>query len=774
MVPDELKVKLPEMSAEIANLLPKASAQSKHQLEILQELITQAELLSTEYDVCVANPPYMNAKYLNSLTKKYLAKYYKAVKSDLFSSFIIRCLNMTKENGQLGFMSPFVWMFISSYEKLRLHLIDKKYISSLIQLEYSGFEGATVPICTFTLVNTHDHDSEGSFIRLSDFKGAANQAPKALEAIKNTGCGWFYTASGSDFKKIPGAPIAYWASPIDCSSFHSLPRLGELGVTRKGMVTARNEVYVREWHEISQTKSNLSASSRVEAKNSQAKWFPYLKGGKFRKWYGNFEHVVDWENDGYRLRNTKHPTEDRIWATNFNLDFIFSESITWTTTSSSHFGVRFVPRGSIFDAKGSSAFVEDTDRIGLLSFLASSLVKHFLGFLNPTIEFQPGDLANLPINKSIIRTDTAKELAELAIQISKEDWDSYERSWDFKLSPLLISKSVTIKSNYENWIEKNRNAISELQKVEEENNRLYIESYGLSNELSLIVPKEQLTLTINPDYRYGGKLTKEEQRTRFRQDTMTEFISYAIGCMMGRYSLDKPGLIMASAGETLEDYLSRVDTPWEELQFEPDDDGIVPVLEDTYFGDDCYHRLEEFLRVTFTADTLAENLQFLASHFKPKKNETPESTLRRYLSNDFFKDHMKTYKKRPIYWMVSSGKEKAFQALIYMHRYTPSTLSRLRTTYVRELQNKLHSERDNTEQAELEATTPAEKKQLNTRLNKLDKQMEELRRFDEKLRHLADKQIPIDLDDGVKHNYGLFGDLLAEVKAITGKAPAKV
>ena len=347
----------------------------------------------------------------------------------------------------------------------------------------------------------------------------------------------------------------------------------------------------------------------------------------------------------------------------------------------------------------------------------------------------------------------------------RDDWDAYERSWDFQSLPLLTASSdptPTLESSYTAWITQNRDTIAEMKRLEEENNRLFIDAYGLADELTPDVPIEQITLTVNPAYRYGGKLTEEEQWTRFRQDTMQELVSYAIGCMMGRYSLDAPGLIYAHSGNEGFDP-SRYPT------FPADDDGIVPLTDTEWFDDDAANRLVEFISVAWDAGHLEDNLTFLADNLSPKKNESSRETIRRYLCDSFFKDHLQTYKKRPIYWLFSSGKQKAFQCLVYLHRYNEGTLARMRMEYVVPLQGKMAARIDKLADDIQSASSGAQAKRLQKEQDKLTKQLDELRRYDEKLRHYADLRISLDLDDGVKVNYGKFGDLLAEVKAVTGK-----
>jgi len=587
---------------------------------------------------------------------------------------------------------------------------------------------------------------------------------------------YFYRASAVDFMKIPGSPVAYWVSPGALTAFMDGTPLDNLAPTRKGMVTAQNSVYVRDWHEVSLDKTGLDVcQSRIEAKSSRKKWFSYLKGGGFRRWYGNKFDLVNWENDGQLLQSTKHPTEDRIWATNFNLDYIFKPNINWGAVTSSSFSARASKGGELFDAGGSACFSKSDNHFhGILAFLNSRVTGSLLETLNPTLNFQAGNLASLPLIEIISSEAVCKNAVE-CIDISRSDWDAIETSWDFIGLTLLSSEyqqtrlKLTCHNARTDW----REATLSMQRLEEENNRLFIEAYGLQDELTPDVPLEEITLTCNPHYRYGGNRSEEQLETLLQCDTLKELVSYAIGCMMGRYSLDKAGLILASQGETLQDYLRQIPVP----RFTPDDDAILPLTDQEWFADDATNRFREFVRVVWGDEPLQQNLDFIAESLclhaiKPPSTrsggESALDTIRRYLSTQFFKDHLRTYKKRPIYWLFSSGKHKAFECLVYLHRYHEGTLARMRTEYVIPLSAKLNSYAEKLEQDKDASTSAAEIKRISNELATLHKQQAELAQFDEKLRHFADQRISLDLDDGVKVNYGKFGDLLAEVKAVTG------
>lgn len=713
----------------------------------LLPLVQQGQVLAMQFDAVVANPPYMGSKYLTPVLKSYLKDDYKGFEKDLFSAFMIRDLMLTKPAGQLGFMSPFVWMFISSYEELREHFIESATLTSLIQLEYSGFEGAVVPICTFTLAKQHLANFVGSYVRLSEFRGADQQSIKTLEAIQNPNCDWHFEARPDDFKAIPGSPIAYWATPNVRNAFGNGEPLSAVAEPRLGMATGNNDIYLRLWFEVNTSKCGYDVPDRATAKCSGKKWFPYNKGGSFRRWFGNNEYLVNWENDGHLLQTTMHPSGERTWAHNFNLEYIFRPGVTWTATSSSYFAVRKSAVGFLFDVKGSMAFPNDGFDDLVLGFLASSLTQHFMRFLNPTIEFQPGNIASLPFWKESIENhrNSIESVVRECVEIAKTDWNAYEFSWDFRGLPWLGGSSTTC-SAWQTWAELVGSGVKRMHTLEKENNQLFISAYGLQDELSPEVPESQITL---------ARADREKDCQRL--------ISYAIGCMMGRYSLDEPGLIYAHAGNVGFE-------PGRYATFPADADGIIPITDALWFADDAPSRIREFLLAVWGAETLDENMAWLAESLGKKPSETPDETIRRYIADKFFKDHLQTYKKRPIYWLFSSGKQGAFQALVYLHRYNESTLARMRSEYVVPLTSKIQSRIEMLVEDAEAANSTASRNKLNKEITGLQKKYVELLAFDEKLRHYADMRIKLDLDDGVKVNYGKFGDLLTDVKAITGRA----
>ena len=722
--------------------------------------LRQVEYLSPRYHVVIANPPYMGSKGMNGELKVWLKENYLNVKSDLFSAFILRNTELTLPNGQLGFMSPFVWMFISSYEKLRDLLINQKTITSLVQLEYSGFDGATVPICTFTLENTHHPDFNGGYVRLADFRGADNQAPKTLEAINNPNCGWFYRATATDFQKIPGSPIAYWASSNQRHAFEKLPPLGSWCSVKQGLITANTDLFLKFWHEVSIEKVGFNYKDLNSTFHGAHKWFPYNKGGSFRRWFGNAEFLVNWENNGKDIRNFTDET-GYIRSRVQNENYYLKKGVTWTFISSSNFGVRLMPSGFLFDVAGSSAFPEQNSPEKVTTFLGSCVTPVLLQLMNPTLNFNIGDIASLPIDPQVLATIPDHIPASL-IALSKTDWNAYETSWDFTNLPLLTPehRQTTLAETYAHLRNYWSGMTGEMQRLEQENNRIFIDAYGLQDELTAEVPLNEITLTCNPHYRYAGNKSEEELETLLLADTMREFISYAVGCMFGRYALEEPGLILANQGDGMNEYLSRVPGP----AYAPDADNVIPVLDGDWFVDDIVGRFRDFLRQTFGDEHYEANLRFIEQALGKNGNTRD---VRDYFLKDFYRDHVKRYKKRPIYWLFSSP-GGSFNALVYMHRYRPDTVGVVLNDYLREFRAKLTSRKHHLEVVSISASAAQRDKTIalkeTEKLNRIIVELEEYER--DVLYPLAIKQVEIDLDDGVKLNYPKFGAALKKIPGL--------
>ena len=731
----------------------------EHVHEDVLRVLAQAEFLQQRYDVVVANPPYMGGKGMNTRMAAFLKDEYADVKSDLFSAFMVRNTTLAVPKGQLGFMTPFVWMFISSYEKLRDFVITQKTITSLIQLEYSGFDGATVPICTFTIENSHRPDFKGGYARLSDFRGSENQAPKTLEAIKNPDCGWFYRACASDFKKISGSPIAYWLSDNVRAVFSDNSSLEEVADIRAGLQTGNTAKFLRLWFEVELLNIGFGCQNRSMALYSNKKWFPLTKGGEYRKWYGNNEYLVNWYQDGKEIHEYHNLPLDYNGAPVRAKKFYFRKGVTWTLITSGTFGARTFDEGMIFDISSHSLFTNSEEIDFYLAYLCSKLGNFFVKALNPTLNTSAGVVSRLPIISEDETSSSIKEIALRCVGISKLDFNSYELSWSFTTLPLLQSNyhQPSIQATYSQLRSHWQTITHQMKELEEENNRIFIEAYGLQDELTPEVPLKEITLTCNPYYRYGGDKTPEELDTQLLTDTIKEFISYAVGCMFGRYSLDKEGLVLANQGQTLADYLQQIPQP----RFMPDEDNVIPILDNDWFSDDITERFKEFLKVSFGKDSFEQNIDFIQQALGKKGKA---QTLRDYFLKDFYNDHVKRYKKRPIYWLFSSPKG-SFNALIYVHRYQTDTVSVVLNSYLREFRTKLVGHKAHLEQLSIsDSASQSDKTKAVKDLEALKKVLTELDDYERDILYpLATQQIAIDLDDGVKVNYGKLGAALKKI-----------
>lgn len=736
-IPQAFAKKLPDLETKLNTALDSGDIFAQQSAHELLPLVKQAKLLAKQYDAVIANPPYMGGKGMNAALKDFAKKKFPDSKSDLFAMFIERGFAWCKNSGFNSMVTMQSWMFLSSYEAMREKLLHDRTLSCMVHMG-NGVMGIAFGTAATVMLNNHVNDYEGSFSYcenddVNEF-GIPKQFPVQNERLK--------TAKTDDFKKIPGNPIAYWVSNNYFSTFSNAELLGEKNDVKRGMTTSNNEKFLRFWPEISYKKIKLNASSHEEANISKAKWFPYSKGGGFRKWYGYMEFMINWENNGKEIIDYALTINSSYTRTIVNIPYYFQPSVGFPYITSGEFSMRWIPQGCLYDSGGPGIFSNRENRFFLISCLNSKPATRLLKILNPTINLQIADVIRLPLPK--LAVNFKSESTNRLIQIAKDDWDSYETSWDFVQNPIIRTEQSNLEEAFNTWQQQNADAVAEMKRLEEENNKLFIDAYGLQGELTPDVPDEQITLT-------RADRQKDSQR----------LVSYALGCMMGRYSLDEPGLIYAHAGNQDFD-ASRYQT------FPADADGIIPLTEMHWFEDDATHRIQEFLTAVWSEDTLDANMQWLAESLDKKANETAEDTIRRYLASKFYKDHMQTYKKRPIYWLFSSGKQGAFQALVYLHRYNESTLARMRTEYVMPLISKMAAHSNNLEKEIENSDSAAVIKQKEKELQNLHKQQAELSTFEEKLRHYADQRISLDLDDGVKVNYGKFGDLLANVKDITG------
>lgn len=727
------------------SLIEKGDGFAWRSLKQFPALLKQAKCLGAKYDVVVANPPYMGNKYLSPFLKKFLKEYYLGFDKDFFAAFMVRNLVFAKPNGKLGYMTPFVWMFISSFEKLRDVFINNATITTLIQPEiHAFFDSAFVSLACFTCESTNIPKYKSSFIRLTDFYGPDLQAPKALEAIQNKNCGWYYEAKPEDFKKIPESPLAYWAPKEVFSAYQNNKTIGKIVDPRQGLTTSDNNKFVRKWYEVSIDKIGFGMKNSTEANASRKKWFPFNKGGEYRKWFGNIIEVVDWENDGLNIRNLvckKYP------YLNGNPDFVtknrqyyFRKGITWSKISSAKVAARFQPEGVIFSDAGECIFPE-VNMLGFSGLINSSFSQFCLSFLAPTLNFKSSDIGKLVLPKKDSLA-SVESIAKELVHLFKDDWDSQEISMDFKGYP-FFDKGGSIKSSVIKYRAIRLDLFNKAKESEEKINCIFKNDFCLDDSFQTDVSDVSL---INWD----------------NDEIAIRIVSFGIGCVLGRYSLNSKGLIYASG---LNDNFCFS----EYNNFTPDDDGIVPVLnQDWGIPDDATERFVQFISVAWPKEHLEENLQFVAECLGGKPDEPARNVIRNYFTTGFYKHHLQLYKRRPIYWLFSSGKQKAFQALVYLHRYNEGTLSRMRTEYVIPLQGKISGRIEQLEADKLKATSTSQRKKYQKEQDDLKKQQAELLVFDEKLKNYADQRIKLDLDDGVKVNYAKFGDLLAEVKAVTG------
>ena len=724
-------------------------------LKRLGLLVRQAEMLAAQYGAVVANPPYMGSKFYCAALKKFMNAFYKAGKADLYAAFTLRNVQFSKKLGHVGMITIPNWMFLSSFDQLRNTIFRSAPITSLVH-NGRGVWGSDFGSCSYVLMRSSPCGFNGRFLRLFDKQGSV-ASNEELERRFHTNPR--FSTSNIKFKKIPGSPVAYWVSERVREVFEEGTLLGKLVDVRQGLATADNDQFLRRWHEVDHGKCSYGSESRDAAAQSGKKWFPYNKGGEFRKWYGNQDYLVNWENDGRAIRAFGTENGGRARSRAQNTEFYFLGSLSWSKITSGGFSLRLFPPGFIFDVAGCSIFGNELKLV--LGCMNSAIMAQVINSISPTLNFEVGQVNGFPFISPHTHQKRLLDLVEWLVEASVLDWNESETSWDFVCLGVLRTGNESLESSYTAWVDNNLDTIAETKRLEEENNRLFIDAYGLTDELTPDVPIEEITLTVNPAYRYGVKLTEEEQWTRFRQDTMKELVSYVIGCVMGRYSLDAPGLIYAHSGGAGFD-------PSRYTRFPADPDGIVPLTDDEWFDDDAAHRCTEFISAAWDKGHLEDNLTFLTDNVQRGKNESSRETLRRYLCDSFFKDHLQTYKKRPIYWLFSSGRNKAFQCLVYLHRYNEGTLARMRTEYVIPLQGMMASRVRQLERDIAAAASTAHRNRLEKERATLVKQQSELREFDEKLRHYADQRIGLDLDDGVKVNYGKFGDLLAEVKAVTG------
>ena len=685
-------------------------------LEILLPIVRCADLLSRQYDAVVTNPPYMGGSGMDKTLSDFVKKNYPDSKADLFACFIERCGTLANGRGFFGMITQQAWMFLSSYENLRkkLSLQETVNMAHLGARAFDEIGGEVVQTTAFVKRQTKISGYKGTYVRLIGINGEQEKAESFLSGQNR------YIADSDNFAKIPGSPVAYWVSENVYSLFNQIS-LNEYFCVKAGICTGDNEKFILNWAEVDFSQSSVF--------NKKFKYTPHNKGGEYRKWYGN---------QNYFLKYSKSYISEMSKNVGFRYDgkeYYFTPHIGWSKITSSKSSFRYYNNSFTFDSAGLGLFCKNQVSIVelqiLLAFLNSKIVEVLLAILNPTLNVTPAIVKKLPYPKNDNKTLT---LAQSNIAISREDWDAFETSWDFKRHP-LIRKVDTIEEAFLAWEKECADRFRQLKANEEELNRIFIEIYGLQDELTPDVEDKDVTVR-------KADLVRD----------IKSFISYSVGCMFGRYSLDADGLAFAG-GE------------WDESKyktFPADKDAIIPVCDREYFEDDIVARFADFVKAVYGAENLEKNLKFI-SRALGGKEENPRKVIREYFIKDFFADHCKIYQKRPIYWLFDSGRKNAFKALVYIHRYKSDTIARLRTGYLHEVQAKYAADAESLEKA-LTAGTGGNQTQMKKELSALKAKQEEMYVFEEKIHHYADIRISIDLDDGVKHNYALFADVLAKLK----------
>lgn len=713
-------------------------------IENLRPLIQVAQVLSQKYDVVVTNPPYMGSANMNAKLTKLVKKKYPDSKRDLFAVFIERCNQMVKKDSYYAMVTQHSWMFLSSFEKLRDKLLENDIVN-MAHLGARAFEeigGEVVQTTTFTVRKSNIKDYNGKYCRLI---GATSQEEKEKMFLNGKNC---YVTDQNNFSKIPGNPVAYWVSDKLIKVFKAGILLQELAISRNGMKTGNNEKFLRLWWESNNDLICFDVKDISGAVSSNKKWFAYNKGGGARKWYGNNDYIVNWENRGHDIFvNAK---QDKRNVQDYPDELKFTPSVTWSLINSGTPTFRY-KQGNLSDIAGMSFYKAHDKLKYLLAFCNTNVASKILKLIAPTMNFQAGDVGRLPILQRKQDEEVIKKIVDENILLSQQDWDTYETSWGFKHHP-LIRKVSTISEAYDQWKSENNERFDQLKANEEELNRIFIDIYGLQDELTPEVADKDVTVHKIFDSKDDVPETmKGSKYIRTKYDEVTSFISYAVGCIFGRYSLDVDGLAYAGGNWDNSKYTT----------FAADKDSIIPISDDEYFDDDIVNRLVNFVKVVYGEDTLQENLKFIADALGGKGH--PKEVIRNYFLNKFYKEHCKTYRKRPIYWLFDSGKKNGFKCLVYMHRYQPDTIARIRTDYVHEQQARYYTIIEDLE-ARIKAADTSEKIKLKNQLKVIKNQDEEIKTYEEKIHHLADQMISIDLDDGVKNNYELFKDVLAKIR----------
>ncbi len=754
--------------------------------EFLPKMLGAYKIFAQKYDVCCTNPPYMGGSGMNVTLTDYVKEKYHDSKSDLFACFIERAHSLVKSTGFASLITMESWMFLSSFEKLREKINQTKTIINMVHMPYLGKGGTSLGINFGTAavvmknsrIKNYNAQYEYTVYYETDSNGVPYEFPTKNERWK--------TAKQENFAKIPSAPVAYWVGENFINTF-DYPTIDDFASTNNGFTTGDNDKFLRLWYEVNNSSICLNNPNFESLGDITAKWFPYNKGGNYRKWYGNNEYLINWGDNGKEIKEYGHLVPR-------SMKYQFRESVSWNKITSAANGFRYKPTGQMFDVGGLSMFAKSHDMLLYLMAICNSVyVKKILEIISPTLNCETGHVSTIPVKDDITKKTIVLNWVESNITLSKTDWDSYETSWDFKRHPFLenmsacgyadedIDRKFTVESSFSSWKYICNQRFTQLKKNEEELNRIFIDIYGLQDELTPEVEDKDVTVHYLVDTKGDiPESLKGSSYVRTKRDEIVSLISYAVGCMFGRYSIYKDGLIFAGEKFSMQAFVDktneRFDTVSEEEiirayhdegvvisdMYAPDPDNCIPITDEEYFEDDIVGRFVEFIRVVYGEDSLEQNLDFIAQALGNRGN-TSRQVIRNYFLNDFFNDHCKIYQKRPIYWLFDSGKKNGFKALIYMHRYQPDTVARIRTDYVHEQQSRYRTALADLETRIASAST-AERVKLGKQQKTIREQAEELHQYEEKIHHLADQMIAIDLDDGVKVNYSKFQEVLAKIK----------
>lgn len=718
-------------------------------VEALVPFLEQAKLMSLQFDIVVTNPPYMGRKGMNAKLSSYIDSEYEDCKADLFAVFMESCFRSTKRNGFNSAINQHSWMFLSSYEELRKNMLSKVGIQSMIHLGPRAFEeiGGEVVQSTTYVFRKIDEDIAGIYFRVVDEPNAERKESCFLSIVKNENASKRYMSNMQTFSKISGNPIAYWITDNFAEKLSVMKKLTDFAEPKQGMATCDNNRFLRYWHEVRMDKIKFDAISSQAAKASAKKWFPYHKGGEYRKWYGNNFYIVNWENDGQEIKEyTEKLNKERPGGRVKNQEYYFRKGLTWSALSSGKISFRYFDEGFLFDTKGSVCFFFDESKIFLFAgLLNSTVVDCQLKFLAPTLDFNPISLRRIAVEINI-DTEEVEILVKNLIRISKEEWDSYEMSWDFTKNAILnfVSNDSLMSSAYLKSKEYAQCRDNEITDMESKINGIFAEAYGLNDETTIEISEEKTS----------------EFRLNATQD-IVNFISYSVGCMFGRYSIDVEGIVFAGGKFDIQRYVKYI----------PTESNVLPIIDEDYFEDDITNRFVEFVKAVFGENDLQANLTFISEKLGIKAGELPKDTIRRYFIKEFYTDHVKLYKNRPIYWQFDSGKQNGFKALIYMHRYDENTVARVRTEYLHELQKRYEGKVRMLKAVVDSDASARDKVSAQKQMDKIAKQHKECLEYDMVIAHVANQRITIDLDDGVKVNYAKFQNI--EVSAGEGKKAVK-